>query len=66
MIPRTTLEIAAFWAQSVCIQCEAIQPPDEEASDLGDEPPACCNCGAAEVLPAETILAIADMVGEGE
>lgn len=62
-IPRKTLEIAAFWDQGVCLECETIQPPQE-----GDEQtwPPCCSCSEDNVILASAILAIAAIVEEGE
>lgn len=67
MIPHRTLEIAAFWDQLVCLDCEAIQPP-EEATDPEDnsEPVVCCACGSTNLLPADTILQAAALVGDDE
>lgn len=62
MIARTTLEAASFWAQDVCIECETIQPAEDDTPE--DEQRLCCSCGGLTLLPAETILQIADMVGE--
>ena len=62
MISRTILEAASFWAQDVCIECETVQPLDDTPDD--GEPRLCCNCGEQTLLPAETILQIADLVGE--
>lgn len=70
MIPRRTLEIASFWDQLVCLDCEAIQPPEEVVE--GDEPPAsaepiqCCSCCSTNLLPADTILRAAELVGDDE
>ncbi len=64
MIPRTTLEIASFWDQEVCLDCETLQPPADEADEMEGDEPACCACGSSSLLPAATILQIADMVGE--
>lgn len=69
MIPRRTLEIASFWEQDVCLDCEAIQPPEAEEPTSeadGDEPLTCCACGSQSLLPAETILQVAALVGEDE
>lgn len=67
MIPRRTLEIAAFWAQSICIECETIQPPEDAPNPpVEGEPIVCCNCGAQALIPAETVLQVADLVGEDE
>lgn len=54
-IPRKTLEIAAFWDQGVCLDCEAIQPPDADEAT-------CVSCGSTNVMPCESLLAIADIV----
>lgn len=59
-IARKVLEIAAFWEQDICLDCEAIQPPEED-----EEMPPCIKCGSSNILSAETILQIADIV-EGE
>lgn len=67
MIPRRTLEIASFWDQLVCLDCEAIQPPDEVSElDDSDEPALCCACGSTNLLPADTILQAAELVGDDE
>ena len=68
MIPRRTLEIASFWDQLVCLDCEAIQPPDDLASEDGEdgEPALCCSCSSTNLLPADTILQAAALVGDDE
>jgi hypothetical protein len=60
-VARKLLEIAAFWEQDICLDCETIQPPPEGE----DEAPPCVKCGSGNILAAETVLQIADMV-EGE
>lgn len=59
-IARKVLEIASFWDQNICLSCEAIQPPEED-----EEMPPCVKCGGNDILSAETVLQIADMV-EGD
>jgi hypothetical protein len=62
-IARKTLEIATFWDQEVCLDCETIQPPEGEQ----DPEATCVSCGSGNILAAEAILAIADLVdGEEE
>ena len=61
-IARKTLEIASFWDQEVCLECEAIQPP----ADDGDDSAPCVSCGSTNILAAEAILAIADLVEQEE
>jgi hypothetical protein len=61
-IARKTLEIAAFWEQDICLDCEIIQPPVEGE----DEAPPCVSCGSGNILAAETVLQIADLVEEEE
>ena len=60
-VARKLLEIAAFWEQDICLDCETIQPPVEGE----DEAPPCVKCASTNVIAAETVLLIADMV-EGE
>ena len=57
-IPRKTLTDAAFWAHSVCLDCEAIIPLAEE--DEAQE--ACPGCSGTRVYPAALALEIADLV----
>jgi hypothetical protein len=56
-VARKLLEIAAFWDQNICLDCETIQPPEES-----EEMPPCVKCGSGNILAAETVLQIADMV----
>ncbi len=60
-VARKTLEVAAFWEQNICLDCETIQPVEE-----GDDLPPCVSCGSDNIISAESVLAIADMVEEDE
>lgn len=62
-IPRKTLEVATFWDQGVCLDCEIIQPPQE-----GEEQawPPCCSCASDNVILASAVLAIAALIDEDE
>ena len=61
-IPRKTLTDAAFWAHSVCLDCEAIIP---QADD--DEPlEACPGCSSTRVYPAALIVEVADLVEDSD
>jgi len=57
-ITRRRLEEAAFWHIAVCLDCQGLAEIPE------DEPPqtVCPACGSTKLLPAETILACADLI----
>tara|TARA_R110000868_G_scaffold296118_1_gene556409 strand:+ start:1172 stop:1363 length:192 start_codon:yes stop_codon:yes gene_type:complete len=59
MIPRKTLEDAAFWAQAVCLDCGTVQPPLVEPAD---EHGPCLECEGDAVYAADFVLRCADVV----
>lgn len=60
-ISMTVLKDAAFWDQTICVNCGAVE---------GEARYACFHCDSAEVLPAKLILTLVESVekeeGEGE
>lgn len=62
-VARKLLEIAAFWGQDLCLDCETVQPPEVACPG---EAAACVKCGSINLLAAETVLQIADLVEGGE
>lgn len=56
-IARKDLEAAAFWEQSVCLDCGLIVEPDEDT---------CESCGSDDLLPAKQVLKATDLVEEEE
>ena len=61
-IPRKTLTDAAFWAHSVCLDCEAIIPlvEEDEAQEV------CPGCSSTRVYPAALIVEAADLVEDSD
>lgn len=57
---RTEIEAAAFWDQSVCLDCETVLTP------VGGAEPTCPECGSDAVIAAETVLRCLALVGDDE
>lgn len=62
-VARKLLELAAFWEQDLCLDCETIQPPEVACPG---EVATCVKCGSINMLPAEAVLQIADLVEPSE